>query len=128
MLKVERTLSEMMDNLFALVIDQMFPIIVEKDGSLFYIHPLAWGLLEKWKLVYQDKKRQKDVLLHLTRLLQISESGSSMRMFLDRSCDYFQSLGVNKREFSRSVFQLAGAIRLLKTMRNVWSTDIRAAT
>ncbi len=128
MLNVERTLSEAVDNLFALVIDQMFPTVVENDGSLFYIHPLAWGLLEKWKLVSQDKARQKEILLHLCKLLQTSESGSSMKVFLDKSCDYFQSLGVNKSQFSRSVFQLADAISLIKTMRKVWSTDIRPGT
>ena len=109
MLNVDRTLSEMVDNLFVLVIDQMFPTVVENDGSLFYIHPLAWGLLEKWKLVSQDKARQKEILLHLCKLLQTSESGSSMKVFLDKSCDYFQSWGVNKSQFSRSVFQLADA-------------------
>jgi hypothetical protein len=128
MLKVERTLSEMVSNLFSLIIDQMFPAIVEDNGLLFFIHPLAWGLLEKWKLVYEDRNKQKAILLHLSRLLQLSESGSSMKVFLDQSCDYFQRLGVNKREFTKSIFQLADAIRLLKTMRKIWSTDIKPST
>jgi hypothetical protein len=108
---------------FELVIDQMFPALVEDNGLLFYVHPLAWGLLKKWNLISSEKNKQKDVLLHLIRLLQISETSSSMKVYLDKSSDYFQRLAVSKRELTRSVYQLANAIRLLKVMRKIWTTS-----
>ncbi|MGA2789489.1 MAG: hypothetical protein ABSF00_01840 [Candidatus Bathyarchaeia archaeon] len=123
MLKVERSLSEDINNVFELVIDQMFPALVEDNGLLFYVHPLAWGLLKKWNLISSEKNKQKDVLLHLIRLLQISETSSSMKVYLDKSSDYFQRLAVSKRELTRSVYQLANAIRLLKVMRKIWTTS-----
>jgi hypothetical protein len=128
MLKVERSLSEIISNPFEFAIDAMFPAVVEDEGKLFYIHPLAWGLLKKWNLVRSDKSQQKEILLHLIRLLQLSENSSSMKLYLDRSSDYFQRLGVNKREFTRSVFQLGNAIRLLKTMRKTWTTSGQPST
>ncbi len=128
MLKVKRSLSEVISNPFQFAIDSMFPAVVEDEGKLFYIHPLAWGLLKKWKLVRSDKGEQKEILLHLIRLLRLSESSSGMKLFLDKSADYFQKLGVNKREFTRSVFHLGNAIRLLKTMRKTWTSTWQRST
>jgi hypothetical protein len=123
MLKVERSLSEVISNVFELIIDSMFPALVEDDGRLFYVHPLAWGFLKKWNLIRSEKSEQKEILLHLIRLLQLSESSSSMKLYLDKSSDYFQRLRINKLEFLRSVFQLGNAIRLLKAMRSTWTTS-----
>jgi hypothetical protein len=93
------------------------------DGKLFYIHPLAWGLLKRWKLVRSDKNEQKEILRHFIRLLQLSGNISGIKLYIDKSADYFQRLGVNKREFTRSVFRLGDAIRLLKMMRKTWTTS-----
>ena len=123
MLEVKRSLSEVISNPFEFAIDAMFPAVVEDDGKLFYIHPLAWGLLKRWKLVRSDKSEQKEILLHLIRLLQLSENSSGMKLYIDKSSDYFQRLGVDKHKFTRSVFQLGNAIRLLKTMRRTWTTS-----
>lgn len=128
MLKVERSLSEVISNPFEFAINELFPAVVQDEGKLFYIHPLAWGLLKRWKLVRSDKSQQKEILLNLIRLLQLSENSSSMKLYLNRSSDYFQRLGVNKREFTRSVFHLGNAIRLLKTMRKTWTTSWQPST
>lgn len=123
MLRVERSASEVLSNIFQLAIDALFPAVVEDQGKLFYVHPLAWGLLKQWNLVKSEKSEQKEILLHLRRLLQLSEKGSSMDLFLDESADYFQRRGVSKRDFTKSVFRLGRAIRLLKAMRKTWETS-----
>jgi hypothetical protein len=128
MLKVKRSLSEVIGNPFELVIDAVFPAIVEDEENLFFIHPLAWGLLKKWNLVRSEKSEQKEILLHLRRLLQLSENSSWMKLFLDRSSDFFHRLGARKPEFTRSVFQLGNAIRLIKMMRKTWTTCWQPST
>jgi hypothetical protein len=123
MLKVERSLSEIINNAFELAVDELFPAVVEDNGKVFYIHPLVWGFLKQWNLVRSEKSEQKEILLHIIRLLQLSETSSSMTLYLDKSSDYFQRLGVSKQKFTRSIFQLANAIFLIKSMRRIWTTS-----
>jgi len=123
MLKVERSLSEVISNPFEFAINELFPAVVQDEGKLFYIHPLAWGLLKRWNLVRSEKSEQKEILLHLIRLLQLSENVSGIKFLLDGNLLYFQRLGVDRHKFARSVFQLGDAIRLLKMMRKTWTTS-----
>ncbi len=124
-LKVKRSISEVIGNIFQLAIDSMFPALIEDQGKLYFIHPLAWGLLKKWNLVTTDREDQKQILLNLRNLLKLSENDAFMKLYLDESADYFGHRGVNKLEFTKSVFQLGRAIRLLKSMRRIWESALQ---
>lgn len=118
-LKVERTLSETVSNSFDIALNTMFPILITEDQKVMMIHPIIWGFLKKWNLVANDNKEQKEILLHLLNLVELSNTTGFSKIFLNEDAEFFSKKGINKFNFVRGSLHLAKDIQLCKMMRKV---------
>lgn len=118
-LQVQRTLSESISNSFDLALNSMFPILITEEQKVKMVHPLIWGFLKKWNLVTMGDKDQKEILIRLFKIIDLSTTTGSSRIFLDDNAEFFSKKGINKYNFVKSVFHLAKDIRLCKMMRKV---------
>ena len=118
-LKVQRTLSEMVSNSFDIALNTMFPILSTEDPKVMMIHPIIWGFLKKWNLVDNDDKEQKEILLHLLNLMELSNTTGFSKIFLNDDAEFFSKKGINKFNFVRGALHLAKDIQLCKMMKKV---------
>lgn len=118
-LRVQPSLSEHLSNVFDVALRYVFPVLVIDGPNVLYVHPLVWSLLKKWDLIRKDQVLQTEILLHLLRLLKLSENEPFMKLFLDENADYFAEFGLKKSDLLRSVFELAKEIRLCKMTKEV---------
>jgi len=118
-LNVSRTLSESVSNLFDVALNSMFPIIITDEHRVLMIHPIVWGFLKKWNLIAQNDTEQKEILIHLVKLMDSSQKRGFSKMFLNDSAEFFSKRGINKFRFTRSLPRLSQDIRLCKMLRKV---------
>jgi hypothetical protein len=118
-LNVSRTMSETISNSFDVALNSMFPILVVEDQKVMMIHPLTWGFLKKWNLISANHKEQKEILLHLVNMMELSMTESFSKLFLNDDAEFFSKKGINKFNFVKAVNHLVNDIRLCKMMRKV---------
>ncbi|MBI3638719.1 MAG: hypothetical protein HY223_00195 [Thaumarchaeota archaeon] len=118
-LQVPRTLSESISNSFDFALNSMFPILITEEQKVKLVHPLTWGFLKKWNLVTEDNKEQKEILIHLFKIIDRSGTTGFSRIFLDDNAEFFSKKGINKYTFAKAIFHLVKDIRLCKMMRKI---------
>jgi len=97
-------IADSIDNLFEICMYQMFPLVVLDERKVRIIHPLVWGFLKQWNLLRNDNSIQHSILLGLIKLMSRSES--PFRMSLSEEMDFFTKMGIDKRNFIRSILNL----------------------
>ena len=123
-LHLSTTVSDSMQNLFGWALRFMFPVIIVENQKTFFVHPLIWGFLQRWKLLVENDEELKTVILSIIRLLELSEANSFSRVCLDSTADFLASKGLHKHEIVRSLFQLAKEVRLAKTIKRVLGSPV----
>jgi len=118
-LRVARTLSDTISNSFDIALSSMFPVLITDDRKVLVIHPLVWGFLKKWNLVRTDDREQKEILVHLITLMNVSVTTGFSRTYLSDSAEFFAKHVTNKYEFIRAVLHLRRDIQLCKTIRKI---------
>lgn len=123
-LDISTTVSDSMQNLFGWALRFMFPVIITEDQKVFFVHPLIWGFLQRWKIAVDDDEELKRVVLSVLSLLQLTEAKNFTKLYLDSNADYLSAKGGRKHEIVRSIFQLAKEVRLAKTIKRVLDSPI----
>ena len=113
--KLEMTLGSMLDDWFERALSELFPILLQKNNHLYFVHPLVWSFFEKNRLQYNPNTNDlalQNLITILEKILEISPA--KLRMMPE--VDSFRVSGINIESLKKEIRKLANNIYLAKTI------------
>lgn len=113
------------DDIYDAAMDDMFPMMVADESSVYFTNPIIIGFLKKWDLITGSKAIQRSILLMLLPVLEkIAKLSLEERPRISRDNDYQElaKLVGGDRRFVPSLIKLVNEIRLTNLIRKTYQT------
>ena len=111
--RLEATIGSQLDDWFERSVKELFPLLLAKNGHVYYVHPLIWSFFNRNEFAYllnPNDPMLMNIIIILENILKVR----SFKLRQMPEFDLFRNLGVNVEDLKIKIRRLATDILLAK--------------
>jgi hypothetical protein len=110
------TLLSKMDNPFDYLVDSLFPLLVRKDGRVYFVHPIILSALIKLGIEDVIDRSDSTTLVTFIQLLQKMRDQKPARLRFTDEAEHFSKMGVDFARLLPVLYSAFCGIRVSRLM------------